>query len=64
MLYLFKGQLSLNDMKNMPYKELIMLREARINRLKAENEQAKSGGKNAQSALAMKRFEEHLEENM
>lgn len=64
MLALFKGQLTLSEIKNMPYKELIFLREARINRLKAENDQAKAGGKDAQSALAMKRFEEHLEENM
>ena len=64
MLALFKGQLSLNEIKSMPYKEFIFLRDARIKRLKDEDARAKADGKDAQSALAMKRFEEHLEENM
>ena len=41
MLELYKGQAELNDFKtNMPYKEAILLREARIQRYKKEKEEA------------------------
>jgi hypothetical protein len=39
MLELFKGQLSFDDIKyNMPYKEALLLRDVRVERLKKERE--------------------------
>lgn len=41
MLALFKGELSLEDMtRRMTYKEMISLRDARVNRLMKENKEA------------------------
>jgi hypothetical protein len=43
MLELYKGQLTFDEIKHdMPYKEALMLREVRIERLKAEREQIES----------------------
>jgi hypothetical protein len=40
MLELFKGQLDFDDIKyNMPYKEALLLRDVRIERLKKEREE-------------------------
>jgi hypothetical protein len=40
MLELFKGQLTLDEVKySMPYKEALLLRDVRIERLKAEREE-------------------------
>lgn len=40
MLELYKGQISLNEIKyEMPYKEALLLREVRVERLKNEREQ-------------------------
>lgn len=42
MLELFKGQLSLDDIrKNMSYREALLLREVRVERLKEEAKEAK-----------------------
>lgn len=47
-LDLFKNQIPLEDLKyNMPYREAIMLRDIRIDRLKKERE--KSGGFDARA---------------
>jgi hypothetical protein len=40
MLELFKGQLDFDDIKyNMPYKEALLLRDVRVERLKKEREE-------------------------
>jgi hypothetical protein len=40
MLELYKGQIAINDIKyNMSYKEALLLREVRVNRLQKEREE-------------------------
>lgn len=63
-LNVFKGQITLDEFKKLTYKEAVLLRTTRVNRMITESNDAKSKGKDAQTALAMKRFEEHIEENM
>lgn len=48
-LELFKGQLTLDDIKHMPYPELLRFREARTKRLKKETEEIQEKNKMRQS---------------
>lgn len=58
MLELFKGQLSYTDVTTRPYRELVMLRETRIKRLKEEKDAIARGDEKAKAAAMSRQFEE------
>lgn len=50
---MFKGQLSLSDIVDMPYKDLIELRSARLERLREQSKELDAEEKKANNSMQM-----------
>lgn len=58
MLDMFKGQISISDLKTLSYKEAIFIRDARIDKLLKEKEAIDKGDKEAKARAQSRAFEE------
>lgn len=57
---MFKGQITISDLKSLTYKEALFIRDARIDKMLKEKEAIDRGDKDAQARAQSKAFEEMI----